>query len=712
MSVETAALVAIAVCFLLLYQRFYALIKQKQNLSQALNVEKDETKRKVQYLAKVSHDLRTPLHGINGLIDVLERETVAPKSLHYIDQMRVTSQGLMNVINDVIDLAKTTEDKGDLKIDTFRLVDVCENTVRIFSAAADAKNIELSLHMDPRLFDYQVVSSSQKLYKIFSNLIGNAFKFTDYGSVALWVVYKTEQEHQVDVRFIVADTGIGISKQDIARIFDPFKQVESEQHARVSGSGLGLDICRESVEQLGGVLKVTSQKNLGSKFYFDLTLKKTNLQVTTNLTSGRLGPNDVVLISLKTTVTESIIQLLTSWHIGVKHYDSIETASENSDDGAIARLLLVDFNVADSFSSIKCLAAHFQATATAIMINSNQYREFHEFQVIYKPILPSELLKLCVRVDLVKHVYTLSNLQIDYTNMVIDFAEVHNITMLIVDDLEINRMILHELLKSLGFENFDFAENGQQAIELQTKNTYSLIWMDLHMPVMSGDEASKHIRDNAVSNTKIVALTASIDEDVISKCRAYCDLILSKPITREKVAEHIFSMFIAHQLTTSDEAIVSQNLLSVIAHHQSNLPISILAVADNSGLKTTILQTFAFNSDYRVSFLKEYAEFLPAVQAESFNLVIIEQPKGMSMLENVLASMHEKRISIPVLLVCTNADERNINRVSFYRGDIQSVTKREFTPVILSAKVVDMLQKKNNAIRITHTSQDNIDNHV
>lgn len=633
---------------LLLIRSFNQDDKKQTQQDTAIANEKEITNEKTRYLAKVSHDLRTPLHGINGLIQIIQAEKLSAKVSRYLDHMRVSTDSLLHVISDVIDLSYSQNHTLELNNESFQLLTVCENLIKMFAQSSQAKNIDLQLHFDPKLSDSYVCSDSQRLYKVLNNLLGNAFKFTDNGTVALWVVFRRSNTEELEVRFIISDTGIGMSQNDADAIFQDFYQVTDAQQGRLNGSGLGLKITNELVDLLGGKIKVSSKLNFGTQFEFDLVFKKSKTPNETTYRYNQSSDAVAVLVSQKGTSSETMLLYLSELNINTIHYENCETAmSVNSVNSS--SLLIVEFDAVSGFDEANSIANHFQSQSKCLVIKDSQSREYEDWRLLYKPILPSEIKKLCLYAKLILPVVSYSNQQVDYVSLLNEIVKDHaHLNMLIVDDIEINQIVLRELLKQLGFTNIQLAINGVEAIEKAQANSFDMVWMDIMMPGMSGIEASIELRNQGYIG-KIYGLTAMVDNELSESCSKAMNAVLSKPISLEQLAKHIYSDVFDDGINKSNAPILLESLEKTAKASQKYLPINILVASDNEATKSLFVRLFALSDSYSLSFVSVASDIPIALQKVPYHLFIVDTALNRLSMDMLLYDLTQKRINLPML---------------------------------------------------------------
>lgn len=676
----------------------YKALKAEQEVTarhvEALNYEKAKSADKVRYLAKISHDLRTPLHGINGLLEIIECENVSPKVQRYLDQMHISTQALMNVISDVIDLSQTDDKPLELRVHNFRLLDVCENMIRLFSQVADSKQIDLQLHFDSRLFNQFVYSDSQRLYQVLSNLMGNAFKYTDKGKVALWVVFRQKNLQEVDVKFIVADTGIGMSEEELALIFSSFYQVKDSQSGRLEGSGLGLDICKQLVTLFGGELKANSRKHFGTRFEFEITFKQSHQNSHMYIESKKVKNSPVVLVSRRGTMTESIRLFLDANKLEVLHFETIEKAIKASFELTVD-LLLLELDVSQSFLKAQELKKVLKPDTACLIVSSAQYQQFDQWQLLYKPVLPSEIIKICIRSGLLKNLISAQLGKIDYAGLLADHISLHSDTkMLIVDDIDINRIVLHEAIKQLGFNNFDFAINGKQAVELCQEKHYDVVWMDFTMPVMSGEEAGQCIRKNGFTGT-IIGVTAAVDEEVKLACKQTMNAILTKPVLREQLSKAIYQHLIVPAQSNQENKELSDKLNELRLSLQEHLPVNVLVASEDQRIKNQLSELFAQTQDFTVSFVNKAMDIGMVLQLQSYQILLLDADFSSLSISALMHDMNVKRMDLPTFVLTHSNKNNNAPWLKVFTPVYKPIDKNELCKAMLN-KLGDINNEERN----------------
>lgn len=503
------------------------------------NLEKaeDSTKLKSEFLANMSHEIRTPMNGIIGMSHLALQTPLNDKQRNYIQKIDISAKSLLGIINDILDFSKI--EAGKLTIDKihFDLFKTIENVINLIELKAYEKNIELIVNYKS-IKGKMFYGDSLRISQILINLATNAVKFTESGEVGIYVTKLSRDR----VRFEVNDTGIGLSKEQLSKLFKSFSQADGSTTRKYGGTGLGLAISKQLVELMNGKIWVESQEGKGSKFIFEIEL----IEKESSVKEFRIFRDKRILIVDDNETCQDILEnMLIDFGINVQKAHSgkqairmIKEAKHNYD------LVLMDWNMPelDGIATTKVINESFDANKIpkqVIMVSAfrqetimTQAKEAGIDLYLQKPINPSLLNDMLS--DIFLGTLNLKNIKIEDDSLVNSLYSLHGSKILLVEDNPINQEIILGLLEDGGLV-IDVANNGQEAVEKAESNDYEMIFMDLQMPIMDGFKATEIIRQRD-KDIPIIALTANaMKEDLERTKEAGMNEHLNKPIDVEKL---------------------------------------------------------------------------------------------------------------------------------------------------------------------------------
>ncbi|MBW0480484.1 hypothetical protein O181_020199 [Austropuccinia psidii MF-1] len=450
---------------------------------------------KSQFLANTSHEIRTPLNAIIGLTFDTLGSTLTREQRENLNLVRGQADALLRIINDILDITKIEAGRMALEKCTFSLREVIFEALTSLAFGAATKNLDVFLKLHPAVPDL-VVGDGSRLGQVIKNLVGNSQKFTMSGSITLTVdLVNIDEEGSSRIQFHVIDTGIGIEKDKLQRIFDSFMQADGSVTRKYGGTGLGLTISRNLVQMMGGQLNVESEVDRGSNFSFDLLLGLADTAVELRKQTEKIDTDQCVLL-IDGEKPDSLEQSCLKFGLSVHRVRSIEEVpSGDLFDCAIISTI----EEADRLRSNRFLPLVLRAP-TLPKLDMRRALDFSLASVIETDKAEAELCN-ALNIALKKSMRKLGNHDVKA-----------NWKILLAEDNKINQIVARRLLASSGLDCLEVVENGQEAFEAVKSHQYDIVLMDVSMPVKDGREATQDIRKweqaHSVAPVPIIGVTA------------------------------------------------------------------------------------------------------------------------------------------------------------------------------------------------------------
>ncbi|MGI9471427.1 MAG: response regulator [Rubripirellula sp.] len=537
------------------------LVDARETAEHARAAAEHANRAKSDFLANMSHEIRTPMNAVIGLTELVLESELTTTQRDYMGTVLESGESLLSIINEILDFSKIEAGKIELEVLPFHLRDELGDIMRSLALRAHRKGLELAWHAEADVPD-DLMGDPARLRQVLVNLAGNAIKFTETGEVVLSVKCQSVNETEVNLRFELRDTGVGIAEEKRDAIFAEFEQADTSTTREFGGTGLGLSISSRLVELMGGKIEVDSKLEQGSTFYFSVKFPRTAApsQSFPPPEIGKLEGLRVMIVDDNPTNRTILQETIESWRMSPICVDSgkhaIELLMQMRRDGRLPSVILTDVHMPemDGIELVRQLRTihHLDSDTVIIALTSGglldstlRNTECGFAAQLQKPVKQSELLESILEA-IAPMVGSLCSVEDDVVGDEFDASSIPSLKVLLAEDGLANQKLAIGLLSKWGHE-VEIASNGQEAVEQWAAGQFDLILMDLQMPVMDGITATKEIRkreSEVGAHIPIIAMTAHALKGDRELClESGMDGYISKPVRQKDLLKALQPLF-------------------------------------------------------------------------------------------------------------------------------------------------------------------------
>jgi signal transduction histidine kinase/CheY-like chemotaxis protein len=521
----------------------YWIVRLKKAIREKEEAQKraeEADREKSRFLARISHEIRTPLNGVRGMSFLLERTPLSTDQRRYVQSISTATQTMQQITNDILEYSRLEENRITFESVPFHLDDVLENCVSIEQYLVQQKELDFRITEEANI-PKRFIGDPTRLSQILINLMNNAVKFTEHGSITLSIASKDKAETSCTLIVNVSDTGIGMSKEQLNTIFTPFVQANETIHRKYGGSGLGLSIVKELVEKMQGKLEVESKPGEGTRFSVSLPMQLNTDQEERSQASVDFSSLRALLVIQDRLLYDRLALVFTEYQMQYEGVTSFSLAVKALEETHDYDLVVMEYHPSMVLPDglYKLLSDHTASKPKLLVISHDQVEPEKERLlscdlVIMLPLINSVLFNGLLQL------FGTNTPSLQTANDKVQREQNRSFTVLVVEDNATNQIIAKELLEQIDATVY-LASNGKDGYErfLEHEDIIDCILMDLHMDVMDGYESSKLIREK---NQEVPILVTSADllSSVLSRCKEIgVTEVIGKPYAPEELQKKV-----------------------------------------------------------------------------------------------------------------------------------------------------------------------------
>ncbi|MCC6600430.1 MAG: response regulator [Crocinitomicaceae bacterium] len=545
------ALLAFALCIILysfLLKPSFNKIQVVEKMLESVDAELDEAKQaKTNFLANMSHEIRTPLNGVIGMTELMAKTKLDEEQRGFVRNIHSSALNLLDLVNDILDFAQMQSGKLELFKNRFVMSDCIDQVIDLMKPLANAKKLELMSDIDPKI-PAELLQDERRLRQVLLNLVNNAIKFTENGEILIKAELVNRESDFVQVKFSVADTGIGIEADKLGKLFEAFSQTDNAINKKYGGSGLGLSISKNLVAEMGGRIWVESTPMKGATFSFTIVAETSGESQLAKI-SALNGLKALVIDDNKTNL-KILVKQLSAWGVQATPFNSPDLVNEIVSNLHKFDFCLMDMQMPEMDGRVltEKIREKFDSNQLPIIVLSSIGQHLVDLKgnlynaYLTKPVRQAKLLDTIIDVLHLNPDANARNL-VSFGKQEVNLPQ-NRLKVLIAHDNELTRAVTAKTLQLLGHK-YEAVNNGQQVLDYTQRESYDLIIMDVNTPELNGVDTVKKMKKNSGRNDLpvIIGLTENEDRDKKVCLQAGMDDLIPKPMNPEMLTSKIHYWF-------------------------------------------------------------------------------------------------------------------------------------------------------------------------